>query len=87
MEGKWGVVVWSVYFISCFGMLELFKGCLVCVYALLGLELKRGSWGKVGRGGAHGGVNVGVVGVWVLFRATCWKCLGDPCVLEMVCGW
>lgn len=59
----------------------------LCI-CFVGVGAKKGGHGeKVGRGGAHGGVNVGVVGVWVLFRATCWKCLGDPCVLEMVCGW
>lgn len=46
MEGERGVVVWNAYSISCSGMLGLFKDCLVCVYALLGWELKKEVVGK-----------------------------------------
>ena len=63
------------------------------VYMLCcGGNLRGGSWGKVGRGGASWGVNVGMVGIWAFFQlrvGSVWgaSCAGDGVrVVEEMCG-
>lgn len=50
-------------------------------------NLKGGSRGKVGRGGASGGVTVGVVDVWVFFSIHVMGVSMQPIMLELMCMW
>ena len=53
--------------ISYWGLVIFFENKSIFICALLGWELKDWVVGRVGRGGASGGVSVGMMGVWVGF--------------------